>query len=107
MIRTGVLVLTMAIAIACGPRLPMSVEEVFNEAGNDANKLGEVVQRHRVAELAALHEQFETDRKGGVYGARTWEAYARSLSEKQCSKRYASLVECKDANYSTTKSRLL
>ena len=32
---------------------------------------------------------------------------ARSLSEKQYSKRYASLVECKDANYSTTKSRLL
>ena len=32
---------------------------------------------------------------------------ARSLSEKQCSKRYTSLVECKDANYSTTKSRLL
>ena len=32
---------------------------------------------------------------------------SRSLSEKQCSKRYASLVECKDANYSTTKSRLL
>ena len=31
----------------------------------------------------------------------------RSLSEKQCSKRYTSLVECKDANYSTTKSRLL
>ena len=31
----------------------------------------------------------------------------RSPSEKQCSKRYASLVECKDANYSTTKSRLL
>ena len=31
----------------------------------------------------------------------------RSLSEKQCSKRYASLVECKDANYSTTRSRLL
>ena len=31
----------------------------------------------------------------------------RSLSEKQCSKRYASLVECKDANYSTTKPRLL
>ena len=30
----------------------------------------------------------------------------RSLSEKQCSKRYASLVECKDANYSTT-TRLL
>ena len=32
---------------------------------------------------------------------------SRSLSEKQCSKRYTSLVECKDANYSTTKSRLL
>ena len=32
---------------------------------------------------------------------------SRSLSEKQCSRRYASLVECKDANYSTTKSRLL
>ena len=32
---------------------------------------------------------------------------ARSLSEKQCSKRYASLVECKDTNYSTTKSSLL
>ena len=32
---------------------------------------------------------------------------ARSLSEKQCSKRYTSLVECKDANYSMTKSRLL
>ena len=32
---------------------------------------------------------------------------ARSLSEKQCSKRYTSLVECKDANYSTTKSILL
>ena len=31
----------------------------------------------------------------------------RSLSEKQCSKRYASLVECKDTNYSTTKSSLL
>ena len=36
-----------------------------------------------------------------------WQYWARSLSEKQCSKRYASLVECKDANYSTTKSRLL
>ena len=34
-----------------------------------------------------------------------WET--RSLSEKQCSKRYTSLVEYKDANYSTTKSRLL
>ena len=34
-------------------------------------------------------------------------ATPRSLSEKQCSKRYASLVECKDAIYSTTKSRLL
>ena len=33
--------------------------------------------------------------------------FPRSLSEKQCSKRYTSLVECKDANYSTTKSRLL
>ena len=33
--------------------------------------------------------------------------FSRSLSEKQCSKRYASLVECTDANYSTTKSRLL
>ena len=32
---------------------------------------------------------------------------SRSLSEKQCSKLYASLVECKDANYSTTKSSLL
>ena len=31
---------------------------------------------------------------------------SRSLSEKQCSKRYASLVECKDANYSTTKSQI-
>ena len=31
----------------------------------------------------------------------------RSLSEKQCSKRYTSLVECKDANYPMTKSRLL
>ena len=31
----------------------------------------------------------------------------RSLSEKQCSKRYASLVESKDTNYSTTKSSLL
>ena len=31
----------------------------------------------------------------------------RSLSEKQYSKRYASLVECKDINNSTTKSRLL
>ena len=31
----------------------------------------------------------------------------RSLSEKQYSKRYASLVECKDVNNSTTKSRVL
>jgi hypothetical protein len=31
----------------------------------------------------------------------------RSLSEKQYSKRYASLVECKDVNNFTTKSRLL
>ena len=36
-----------------------------------------------------------------------WLHFPRSLSEKQCSKRYASLVECKDAIYSTTKSRLL
>ena len=34
-------------------------------------------------------------------------SWSRSLSEKQCSKRYTSLVECKDANYSMTKSRLL
>ena len=31
----------------------------------------------------------------------------RSLSEKQYSKRYASLVECKDVNNSTTTSRVL
>ena len=44
------------------------------------------------------------------YRTRAWPRArypTRSLSEKQCSKRYASLVECKDANYSTTKSRLL
>ena len=34
-------------------------------------------------------------------------ARSRSLSEKQYSNRYASLMECKDANYSTTKSTLL
>ena len=34
-------------------------------------------------------------------------AFHRSLSEKQCSKRYASLGECKDANYSTSQSRVL
>ena len=31
----------------------------------------------------------------------------RSPSEKQYAKRYTSLVECKDANYSTPKSRVL
>ena len=40
-------------------------------------------------------------------GRWSWREDSRSLSEKQCSKRYASLVECKDAIYSTTKSRLL
>ena len=37
----------------------------------------------------------------------TYVGTTRSLSEKQCSKRYASLVECEDANYSMTKSSLL
>ena len=36
-----------------------------------------------------------------------YETDPRSLSEKQYSKRYASLVECKDGNNSTTKPRLL
>ena len=45
--------------------------------------------------------------QGAINGYFTETALSRSLSEKQCSKRYASLVECKDANYSTTKSRLL
>ena len=35
------------------------------------------------------------------------ESCPRSLSEKQCSKRYASLVEYKGANYSALKSILL
>ena len=43
--------------------------------------------------------------RGGDHGAA--QGGPRSLSEKQYSKLYASLVECKDANYSTTKSRLL
>ena len=45
----------------------------------------------------------------GIIRARYRESSStpRSLSEKQYSKRYTSLVECKNANYSTTKSRLL
>ena len=43
----------------------------------------------------------------GVFALLAAFPISRSLSEKQCSKRYASLVGCKDANYSTTKSRLL
>ena len=42
-----------------------------------------------------------------VSGGGTPGASPRSLSEKQCSNRYASLMECKDANYSTTKPKLL
>ena len=49
------------------------------------------------------HSHFAIENKKGRFSVPP----ARSLSEKQCSKRYTSLVECKDANYSTTKSRLL
>ena len=54
------------------------------------------VSRVEIAEVVRRWQSGESQRQ-----------IARSLSEKQCSKRYASLVECKDANYSTTKSRLL
>ena len=43
---------------------------------------------------------------GGNADVLTFQLNPRSLSEKPCYKRYTSLVECKDANYSTTKSRL-
>ena len=56
-------------------------------------------QDTRVADLVDRANEKLNDRNAAIG--------PRSLSEKQYSKRYASLVECKDANYSTTKSRLL
>ena len=77
-----------------------------------------VSTRHTRRILAAYREEGAAALSHGNRGLRATNAtpettkaevlrLARSLSEKQCSKRYASLVECKDANYSTTKSRLL
>ena len=51
-------------------------------------------------------QKWRNNQKRAVFEVRVGDI-PRSLSEKQCSKRYASLVECKNANYSTTKSSLL
>ena len=61
---------------------------------------GQVIFDGRRIDKMGMHQTF------GLGLVRTFQI-PRSLSEKQCSKRYASLVECKDTNYSTTKSSLL
>ena len=66
-------------------------------------------QREKVSQVAvkALWADVSNERAQSGFIVTTSALAPRSLSEKQCSKRYASLVECKDANYSTTKSRVL
>lgn len=54
----------------------MSVDEVWQQAGGDANKLGAVIDEARLQELKTLHATFEQERRGGVPSARMWFDYA-------------------------------
>ena len=93
-------------------RVPLETRLLQPPAGLPVGVTGETVQAlARSEQVSGRLRPLRQMRTRAAQWGSTWTApcllQARSLSEKQCSKRYASLVECKDANYSTTKSRLL
>ena len=75
------LVSTLMFSLACQEKLPMSVNQVWEQAGGDANKLDEVMDRARVQELKGLHDTFEQERQGRIPSARMWAAYAKKAQE--------------------------
>ena len=54
----------------------MSVDEVWEQAGGDANKLDAVMDTARLKDLRGLHDRFEQERQGGVPSTRMWAVYA-------------------------------
>ena len=57
------------------------------------------------ARVGVGHDKGGVEGRGNAVRLQHLTPIPRSLSEKQCSNRYTSLMECKDANYSTTKSK--
>ena len=85
-----------------------------------SNRVRQAIHGSTYSPLIGVSTFAKTRRKRGLFNQEVLKGFrgawrlleaapdvTRSLSEKQCSKRYTSLVECKDANYSMTKSRLL
>ncbi len=66
---------TVLFSLACQQKLPMSVDEVWEQAGGDANKLGEVMDRAKLEDLKDLHDRFEQERQGMVPSAQIWAVY--------------------------------
>lgn len=77
------LVSTVMFSLACQEKLPMSVDEVWEQAGGDANKLGAVMDRARLQDLRSLHDTFEQERQGKIPSARMWAAYAEKAQKIQ------------------------
>ena len=59
------------------------------------------------ARVGVGHDKGGVEGRGNAVRLQHLTPIPRSLSEKQCSNRYTSLMECNDANYSTTKSKWL
>ena len=75
------LVFAVMFGMACQEELPMSVDEVWERAGGDANKLDAVVDAGRLKDLKGLHDSFEQQRRGGVPSAGMWAVYADRAQE--------------------------
>ena len=54
----------------------MTVDEVWEQAGGDANKLDAVMDRAKLEDLKDLHDGFEQQRQGKVPSARMWALYS-------------------------------
>lgn len=70
------LVSVVIFSFACQEDLPMSVDEVWQQAGGDANKLSVVISDTRLQALKDLHLAFEQERQGRIPDARMWFRYA-------------------------------
>ncbi len=66
---------------ACQQNLPMSVDEVWQRAGGDANMLAAVVNEAKTQELKDLYGAFEQAGQVRIPGARMWADYAEKAQQ--------------------------
>ena len=68
---------TVMFGLACQEKLPMSVDEVWEQAEGDANNLGAVIEREERKDLRDLYARFEQESQGKIPDARMWIVYAK------------------------------